>query len=59
MKQRIIVCFEPCCVYCGVTDDLADDQEIDARKWFHMVRPICGQCKCKGKSVDLSKKTKI
>ena len=40
------VCFDACCVYCGTTDDLVDDEEVkEARRKYHTVRPICGQCK--------------
>ena len=38
------VCFDACCIYCGTSDDLVDDDEVKAvRKCYHTVRPICAQ----------------
>ena len=46
------VCFEACCIYCGTSDNLVDDDEVkEVRKCYHTVRPICAQCKCRGRSL--------
>ena len=46
------VSFEACCVYCGTTDELLDDQEVkETRQRYHTVRPLCLQCKIAGKKL--------
>lgn len=46
------VSFEPCCIHCGLYEELADDEEVkETRKKFHMVRPICTSCKNSGKNL--------
>ena len=46
------VCFDACCVHCGTSEDLLDNEEVkEARRHYHTVRPICWQCKSQGKSL--------
>ena len=46
------VCFESCCVHCGSSGNLVDDEDIkEAQTQYHTVRPICTQCKCQGKKL--------
>ena len=54
------VCFDACCVYCGTTDDLVDDEEVkEARRKYHTVRPICGQIVTRGPKNFTSKKPRL